>query len=734
MSLIEKQNISTGITWIDIPDASLSICCGCPADTVKHLKKAGVIKKIKTEKGMLETGPNALLLSDALLQNGQVANLTEFPIMQMLYLQGMHSNMHKDTPAIKPILIGLEEHIRSQMLYIYRGNYGLISLKEIIDAGVGEEMAEKIYAIKEFFSNGSISSPDDLFTQCIVKNSPIEIKNGVFIERLSFNKYKIQYKNESEIVDLNLATFEHYQPSFHLPNIDIPRDYFTVIHSGEGNGWDTERPCMASIVIYEDKIHIIDAGPNILNNLNHLGISAYEIDGIFLTHIHDDHFAGLTELIKADKRFNFYSSRMVRETAQKKLAALMNFPEKAFHYVFDCKDLAINQWNNLSGLQVKPVFSPHPVETNAFFFKAGKPGSEKIFAHIADVIAISEFEKIINNDKNGLFTSEDAKTLKENYTAYADLKKVDVGGGAIHGSLSDFDIDKSAKIVLSHTEFLNDIPEARRHQTRRFGEFDILIKHMKDSFFASRIISYLQSYLSDLSESQLQPFLDLPILKFAPGDQILDKNQKPKRLCLILTGIVSGDQNDQLNEQIPAGSIIGNSDIYVRWVIPQTYIAFSYVNVLVIDETWMNNYIKELQIDQGVDIRLKEISFLLKVPLIGKTVSYAVLNRIRSTMVREEITENMNWKVHELTDLFVIEKGEGVISYEGKGIFVLQKNDHFGGILKDIQINRKNYDILLKKGSAIYKIPESTLLKIPNVLWKVLEVNEKRSLLCSLSK
>ena len=44
----------------------------------------------------------------------------------------------------------------------------------------------------------------------------------------------------------------------------IKREYFAVIHGGEGDGWNVNRPCMSSILMFQGKIYLIDAGPNVL--------------------------------------------------------------------------------------------------------------------------------------------------------------------------------------------------------------------------------------------------------------------------------------------------------------------------------------------------------------------------------------------------------------------------------------------------------------------------------------
>ena len=86
---IHKIEVARGIQWVEIPEADLRILCGCPADAVKHMLKRGLILE-KERKGVTcETGPNAILLSDLALQNGEFANLAEFPVLQMLYKQGL---------------------------------------------------------------------------------------------------------------------------------------------------------------------------------------------------------------------------------------------------------------------------------------------------------------------------------------------------------------------------------------------------------------------------------------------------------------------------------------------------------------------------------------------------------------------------------------------------------------------------------------------------------------------
>ena len=136
----------------------------------------------------------------------------------------------------------------------------------------------------------------------------------------------------------------------------------------------------------------------------------------------------------------------------KKLTSLMSVPEKRFMRSFDVQDLKLNEWNNIGGLEVMPVFSPHPVETNVFFFRAMWEGGYRVYAHLADIASKAVLENmLLKADTSTPFS----KSLFESFTSLigkgVNLKKIDIGGGMIHGDALDFEGDTSRKIVLAHT-------------------------------------------------------------------------------------------------------------------------------------------------------------------------------------------------------------------------------------------------------------------------------------------
>jgi hemerythrin len=213
---MQKLRVTNGVYWVEIPEADLYVLCGCPADSVKHLMKMGLIAERERNGVVAQTGPNAILLSDTTIQKGSFSNLAEFPVLQMLYLQGMILPGHPNNTGRKPMLIGLEDQVKTQSSYIYRGTYGLSSLAEIVEAGVPEPLAQDMVRIKRWFAFDNIRRTEELMELKVVDSPALELRGGAFIRRRGFNRYEFLYGGESVTVDLNLGETEEYLPTYML--------------------------------------------------------------------------------------------------------------------------------------------------------------------------------------------------------------------------------------------------------------------------------------------------------------------------------------------------------------------------------------------------------------------------------------------------------------------------------------------------------------------------------------
>ena len=195
---------------VEIPDAQVSVLCGCPADSVKHLMKRGLVVTKEQNGAILKPDPMPYFFRMYWFKMAVLPTWQNFQCLQMLYKQGMILPNHPNNTGTKPMLIGLAEQVEAQMQYIYRGNYGLVSEEEIIGTGIDPETAHEMMRLKLKFAFGKISPPDELLDTRIVENDTVEVRNGVFIRRQRLNVFEFRYKGEIAVVDLNLAPHESY--------------------------------------------------------------------------------------------------------------------------------------------------------------------------------------------------------------------------------------------------------------------------------------------------------------------------------------------------------------------------------------------------------------------------------------------------------------------------------------------------------------------------------------------
>ncbi len=745
---MQKRRVTNGVYWVDIPEADLFVLCGCPADTVKHLTKARLIADRKKNGMTAQTGPNAILLSDTTIQKGSFSNLAEFPVLQMLYMQGMIIPGHPNNTGRKPMLIGLEDQVKSQSNYIYRGTYGLTSLAEIMEADVPEELAGDMLRIKRWFAFDNIRRTEDLLDLRIMDTPAVELRDGVFVRRKGFNRYEFLHGGASVAVDLNLGGSEEYLPTYQLARQDVRREEFSVVHTGEGDGWDVTRPCMGSILCARGRLYLIDAGPGIQYTMAALGVSINEIAGIFHTHAHDDHFAGLTSLVRTDHRIPYYAAAPVRASVVKKYGALTGRNEATFYQYFEPHDLALDEWTALEGLEVMPVFSPHPVETTVFFFRAGKDGAYRTYAHLADLSSFEVLKRMITADpaKNGI-----SRALYEAFTEKVrqpvDVKKIDIGGGLIHGNAEDFIGDPSGKIFLSHTSAPLTEAQKKIGTCAVFGQQEVLAQSGRD-YLQMDGRRWLGSYFPDASADGIALLMNQPRVSFSPNDLIMPADAPVRDIYLVLSGMVElHDSRTDVSAMTSAGGLIGELEGFSGSRSLQSCRAVTNVVLLRIPcGAWAEFLAGAGAADSQRQV-LAHRQFLQRTWLFGEMVSIPVQTRIARLMEKRAIREGEVLVPRRGAELILLAEGLVTVFLGAQSIENLKPGGFFGEetmmrgarelpagwqrrFSRPPRAGREEdhhlFEACAVLDSVAYAIPADALEDIPVVQWKLMETYERR--------
>jgi len=717
--LIKKTNIINGLTYIEIPEANLYIQCGAPAESVKHLMKKNIIETTTKNGVSFETGPNAILLSDTMIQNGEFSNMSEFSVLQMLYRQGMLLPNHPNNTGIKPMLLGSNTQVNAQMNYIYRGNYGLVSQKEIEECGIGTIQAKELMNMKLRFAFGKLQNAESLLDSCVIDNEKVEIRNDVFIQRKQHNIFLISYKNDTVEIDLNLAKNQTYPSPYVLPQYKIQRDYFSVIHTGQGDGWDINRPSMNSIISFQGKLYVIDVVPNFKHILNALSIDINEIEGVFQTHTHDDHIAGITSLLRSDKKIKFFASKLVISASAKKLSALLDFDESEFYNLVETHELEIDKWNDIEGLEVVPYISPHSVETTIFVFRTLYGNGYKTYGHFADIIDLDILKGMIVEDKNDIGISQEFydKVLGQ-YTQKLDLKKIDIGGGMIHGNAKNFAHDKTSKIVLAHTSHDLSHEEKRIGSGSLFGLSDVLIAS-NNNYDLELIDSHLKSNFPKLKRYQRKVFLNLNVIDFNPEAIIIREGEHINNVYLIINGQIEKiKKNKSDNITLKPGIIIGEKMALTNVLPKSTFVAKNFVKLLEIPADFFYNFINKHNLMKHMVEQNSKSLTLQRTYLFQEEITYSTLNTIIEKL--EEVQVKKGSFEFEHNKLYIIVSGAVNVMINKTIIEILTNGDYFGGASAILSYPAP-YSFEMTEDTHLYSISESIIKNIPIVRWKILE-------------
>ncbi len=724
---MQKLKVSSGIYWVEVPEADLRILCGCPANSVKHLMKRGLIAPREKGGVSYETGPNAILLCDAAIQKGSFSNLSEFPVLQMLYRQGMLIPGHPNNTGRRPMIIGLPGQVRSQSDYIFRGNYGLASEEELTAAGVPADTAREMMRMKRWFAYGKIRGTEDLLEMKVVDKDAAELAPGVFAHHTGMNRWELIAGRETVEVDLTLGEGEEYEAPFDLGSRTIDREYFSVIHVGEGDGWDPAKPCMGSIVCFQGRLYLVDAGPNIMQSLTALGISANEIEGIFQTHCHDDHFAGLTSLVRADRRLQYFAAPAVRASVEKKLGALMELTPRRFAQLFDVHDLVPGEWNPVAGLDVRPVYSPHPVETTVLFLRADGEDGPRTYAHLADLPSFDVLDRMATADpsKDGLSPSARDQFIREVGTP-VDVKKVDAGRGPIHGRPEDFAADESKKIILSHVAYTLDDAEKEIGSSAAFGQTDVLIPIKHQMYLMRSASRYLGAYFPEVPSHELGMLLNCSIESFNAGSIMIRKGVTPSDIFLLLSGTAEIiDQAGGFHNRLAAGALAGELSALVNEPSRRTFRAESAIAALRIPGEIYRVFIRRNGLEDAVQRIRENRQLLFSSRLFGEMASFTAHREIARVMQRRQVARGQYVAREDEPCVFLLAQGEISLQADGVPIEIVLPGDFWGET--SAVDDHPAVCVAQALGDSVYfAIPADALREYPSVSLKLLEAFDRR--------
>jgi cAMP-binding proteins - catabolite gene activator and regulatory subunit of cAMP-dependent protein kinases len=286
---------------------------------------------------------------------------------------------------------------------------------------------------------------------------------------------------------------------------------------------------------------------------------------------------------------------------------------KYFAEYFEVHDLEFDEWNNIDGLEVKPVYSPHPVETNILFFRTLWEEGYASYGHLADVASDDVLKNMLEeNKKKPGISNKLMNKVWNDYLSPVQVKKIDIGGGIIHGKAEDFKDDKSKKIILAHTAHKLSKKEELIGCGETFGSTDVLIEGHED-YPLEFGGAYLKGYYPNVEEGEIHMLLNCKREIVSPGTILLADQEIPDHACLVLTGVAELiSTEEKASYQLSSGTLIG--DLQVLFGLKNTgiYRALSHIETLKIPKILFKEFVHRNNLTEQLKKHMKSQSFCKK--------------------------------------------------------------------------------------------------------------------------
>ena len=368
----------------------------------------------------------------------------------------------------------------------------------------------------------------------------------------------------------------------------------------------------------------------------------------------------------------------------------------------------------------------HPVETTVFFFRSAAGGGSRSYAHLADLASFDVLAKLSSAAaRPAAMTQARRDAFLRAVRQAVDVKKIDAGGGLIHGDAADFASDESLKILLSHG--VHPAPEARgRVSTAAFGDADVLIAGGREAYFLQAARSLLEAWFPRCEPAAREPLLRCPVVEIDAGGVVHPAGSRDADVRLLLGGFAEEtNPAARTDPQAFAGALAGGYSTSDAPTVFSPCRALSMVTALSIPVSTWRAFIR----DTGGVGACREPPLLHDAlslcPAFSGIRSEGVLNRIASFAVERSLPAGAVGAAESGPAICVLARGEVDLTVGPQLIETL----HPGGFWGEERIVSSAPGLAAARAgtdSVYLVVPAAALAEVPCVQWELLETFERR--------
>lgn len=581
------QNLFPGSFYVS--DGEHSLLAGCPPEIVKVLLRENL------------KPPQQILLPDLPVSHGESQVAVEFPLYYHLFYGGAK-------PGDRPLhLLGSARRVKAAADVLELTLFGP-DTDQMMEWGLPEDQAKALSRETRWFQlkdiNGKVLPFDALISRTVIGDESVDL-GWIRIKRLRANVFLLSpVEGEPQEIDLSPETDQ--VPPYPVPFDLVPTAMVKmgVEVLGGATGFSPTQASCGLALCFNGQYLLIDAIPYLYHHMRARGISRNQVQGLFLSHIHDDH-CNLISFLLYNRRVRVLTTPLIYHMMLRKLALTLDRSEESLQEYFIFIPLNPGEETNFFGLRVTPHYSSHSIPTIGARFETAHDGVDYRIILTGDTQSVSDLRRM---QKSGVINQERFQEVADAYRQPAQLLIADGGEGSIHGDPADALESPAERIVFMHMDKLADAFDSH-FTTASAGKRFVLLPGETD-YYLTRTIEFLLEYFPDMPPMWISNLLaNQRVIKYNAGDIIIREGSKSDgRVYMLLTGHASvvhhdGQQKFQL-AQMEAGEIIGEMSIIMgQGVRNASVVALSPVIATAFSEAAFREYVHH----QNIEGKLKRL-------------------------------------------------------------------------------------------------------------------------------
>ncbi|MEN9574065.1 MAG: hypothetical protein RL514_1920 [Verrucomicrobiota bacterium] len=531
--------IFPGVFYISVGEHSL--LAGCPPEIVKVLMQRGL------------KSPSFILLPDRPVSHGESQVAVEFPLYHHLFVVG------KLASGERLGLIGNPRRIQAARDLLELTLFGP-DAKQMEAWGMPAQQAEELARETRSFhlkdKHGKVLPLAALITTRVLADDPVDL-GWAIVRRVAVNQFEIAADGHTRTIDL---TPESEQAPPYPVNTDLTPTTllkFGVEVLGGSTGFSATQASSGFALCHNGNYLLVDAIPYLNAHLRARGIARNQVQGIFLSHIHDDH-CNLLSLLQYNRRIQLLTTPVIYRMMLRKLSLLMDHAEESLQEYFLFLPLQPGQEANFFGLRIKPFYSSHSIPTIGAYFETTHSGKDCRLIFTSDTQSLADLKRL---QRTGIISQERYLEIAELYRQPAQLLLADGGEGQIHGDPGDASNSPAERIVFLHLDQLSEKFQAHFCTATSGKRFNLL--RGETDYNLTRTIEFLLDYFPGMPPVWISSLLaNQHVLTFNAGDIIIREGTRSEGcVYMILTGYAQVVHHDgerrQFLAQMEAGELIG---------------------------------------------------------------------------------------------------------------------------------------------------------------------------------